>query len=313
MYFPYLRGRQFELIALRELVENSLLSPQVIPIVEPVKLSSTLIKTLDVFNRYSKTLALVHNPKVGEFIADKQSEKNSRLKNEFLEQVKSENIKEAYILDLKSSAYVERLLKRGKSISDIITICNSQDFISIHEQVFSLGKPLYNLIPDESIFRRNIRHQRVMIDDKFKKRSRNTDYLEIDDEPFSADYLYYYEDGYVGFSDYSIIGKDYSDTGFAPYAIAIHIVYFDKDKKLRIHHFVSDTNDDINDPAGKFAEAVEKLVIWNKTQRINTLGIRSLTQMYEDEVYPGLGTVKKLAIMHHFELIGNHLDWENQL
>lgn len=34
MYFPYLRGRQYELIALRELLENNKLSNNVIPIIE---------------------------------------------------------------------------------------------------------------------------------------------------------------------------------------------------------------------------------------------------------------------------------------
>lgn len=43
MYFPYLRGRQFELIAIRELIEKSLLSKNAMPVVEPVKLSSALI------------------------------------------------------------------------------------------------------------------------------------------------------------------------------------------------------------------------------------------------------------------------------
>ena len=44
MYFPYLRGRQYELLALRELVKNNLLGEHIIPIIEPVKLSSTLVK-----------------------------------------------------------------------------------------------------------------------------------------------------------------------------------------------------------------------------------------------------------------------------
>lgn len=35
MYFPILRGRQFELLALRECVNKSLLSNKIIPIVEP--------------------------------------------------------------------------------------------------------------------------------------------------------------------------------------------------------------------------------------------------------------------------------------
>ena len=47
MYFPYLRGRQFELIALRELLEGKRISEKVIPIIEPVKPSSTLLKTLE--------------------------------------------------------------------------------------------------------------------------------------------------------------------------------------------------------------------------------------------------------------------------
>ena len=49
MYFPYLRGRQFELIALRELLENVRISENIIPIIEPINPSSTLMKTLKCF------------------------------------------------------------------------------------------------------------------------------------------------------------------------------------------------------------------------------------------------------------------------
>lgn len=49
MYFPYLRGRQFELIALRELLENDRMSEKIIPIIEPINPSSTLLKTLKCF------------------------------------------------------------------------------------------------------------------------------------------------------------------------------------------------------------------------------------------------------------------------
>lgn len=147
-----------------------------------------------------------------------------------------------------------------------------------------------------------------MIRDHFKKQSRSNDYIDVPDEPFSSDHLYFKDDGYIGFSDYSIIGDDCSDTGFAPYAVAIHIVYFDSEKNLRVHHFVSDTNDDITDPAGKFEEAVQKLVVWNERQKVDTEGIRLLINAYENKRYPGLGTVKKYSIMHHLELIGNYLD-----
>jgi len=41
MYFPYLRGRQYELLALRELAQGGLLGSHVIPVVEPLKITST--------------------------------------------------------------------------------------------------------------------------------------------------------------------------------------------------------------------------------------------------------------------------------
>lgn len=64
MYFPYLRGRQFELIALRELVEKDVLSSKIIPVIEPVKLSSTLLKTIEMYGNNNKKLAFITNPGV---------------------------------------------------------------------------------------------------------------------------------------------------------------------------------------------------------------------------------------------------------
>lgn len=308
MYFPYLRGRQFELIALRELAECSLMSSEIIPIIEPVKLSSTLTKTIQVFRDTNRALSLVRNPQVGSFISELKIEKNAHLKSEFYELVKFEKMIYTVCLNSSAERAISKLIESGKDISDIITLCDNEDNISIYEAIFSSEKPRFNLIPDEGAFRRRIRHNRVMLDDKFNKQARNTDYAETDDEPFSSDHIYYHEDGYMGFSDYSIIGNEYIEAGFAPYAVAIHIVYFDKEQKLRIKHFVSDTNDDITDPAGKFSEAVGKLVEWNKTKKLDTYGINAFTQMYEDEVYPGLGTVKKLSLMHHIELMSRFLD-----
>jgi hypothetical protein len=118
----------------------------------------------------------------------------------------------------------------------------------------------------------------------------------------------YYTDGYVGFSDYSIVGQEYQESGFAPYAVAIHIVYFDREDNLRIHHFVSDSNDDINDPAKKFYEAVSKLVEWNASMHLETEGIKMFEELHRTGAYPGLGVVKKLSIMHHLQLMGEYLE-----
>ena len=77
---------------------------------------------------------------------------------------------------------------------------------------------------------------------------------------------------------------------------------------MRIRHFVSDSNNDISDPAGKFYEALEKLVKWNEEKQYHTEGMKQFEEMYRTQTYSGLGIVKKLSIMHHLEIIGNYLD-----
>ena len=307
MYFPYLRGRQFELIALRELVEKGVLSNRITPIIEPVKLSSTLVKTIETYGENCKQLAIITNPKVGSFSSDAKEEKNQKLK-ESLSACLKENNNILYMNLLRASSKPETFIERHAA--NMGTICVDKDAIPIYESYFSETDVKFNLIPDESGFRRKVRKNRVLLADKFNKQERNNDYIEIDDEPFSEDHLYYSEDGYVGFADYSVVGEEYNETGFAPYAVAIHIVYFDTDESLRVKHFVSDSNDDISDPAGKFQEALSKLVEWNAEKKLDTVAMKEFEDLYRREAYPGLGTVKKLSIMHHLELIGKYLDKE---
>lgn len=307
MYFPYLRGRQFELIALRELVENGVLSNRITPIIEPVKLSSTLVKTIETYGENGKPLAIITNPKVGSFNSDAREEKNQKLRKSLSESLQKNN----HILFmnlLRANSKPEGFIE--KYADNMGTICNDKDAIPVYETYFAKMDVKYNLIPDESGFRRKIRKNRVLLADKFNKQDRNNDYIEVDDEPFSEDHLYYLEDGYVGFADYSVVGEEYNETGFAPYAVAIHIVYFDIDDSLRVKHFVSDSNDDISDPAGKFQEALSKLVAWNEEKKLDTVAMKEFEDLYRREAYPGLGTVKKLSIMHHLELIGRYLDRE---
>lgn len=308
MYFPYLRGRQFELIAIRELIEKSLMSKNVMPVVEPVKLSSALIKTLASFKEKDRALGLIRNPQVGSMRKDLTDEKNEKDKGRFYELLKTSDILTFLFADANLPAHLSTMESQGISKRDIATICIHPDSIPHFESAYASDYPRYNFIPDESVFRRRMPGQRVILEDRFPKKSRNVDYLAPEDEPFSSDHLYYGLDGYLGFSDYSVVGDEYTETGFAPYAVAIHIVYFADDRTLRVRHFVSDTNDDITDPAGKFAEALEKLVVWNQTQQLDTYGILSFENMYKDRSYPGLGTVKKLSIMHHLELMSRYLD-----
>lgn len=315
MYFPYLRGRQYELLALRELATNNLLGDHITPIIEPVKLSPTLVNTMDDFIKVGHPVAIIRNPAVGTFMSDwmdTQSEtKEAGYKQRFTNQYKNRTVLKSLIMQRNAKSLLEYWEQQGINKEDLLVISTNRDYLNLYESAFGTTIPRYVLIPDESVFRRKVRHHKVLLDDKFEKQDRNADYQDIDDEFFSDDHLYYTEDGFIGFSDYSVVGNEYLEAGFAPYAVAIHIVYFATDGSLRIRHFVSDSNEDITNPALKFYEAVSKLAVWYNSDPHPvelTTGLKIFLQHYEQQSYPGLGTVKKLSIMHHLELMGKYLN-----
>ena len=306
MYLPIFRGRQFELLALRECLENGILNDRVIPIIEPVKVSSTFVKTIASFTSSEKPIAIIRNPQVGSW--DRELISNEQYRNQIEACFSSTNIITSFYVTPDLGINLDKSINLGIPLDSVLLICTNPDYVHFYKEVVGDNVPLYNVIPDKIDFRRIIRKKRIMCEDHFPKKPRNIDYYDIDNEFFSADHLYYSDDGYIGFSDYSVVGDDFAETGFAPYAVAIHIVYFDDNNALRIAHFVSDTNDDISDPARKYAEAVAKLVDWNRTMNLNTLGIRGFINSFENGSYPGLGVIKKFSIMHHLELMSNYLN-----
>ena len=314
MYFPYLRGRQYELLALRELVSQQLLGAHIVPIVEPVKLSATLINTMDAFVDKKQPLAVLRNPTVGTFTVDwnatQERTRAAVYRKRFEELYDSPIIVKAIGMAPGVESLVSNWAKKGTNKKDLLVVCTDRNELSLYDSLFSFDIPQYTLMPDEGAFRRRIHNHRVLLDDKFPRKKRNADYQEEEDEFFSDDHLYYKDDGFIGFSDYSIIGKEYQDAGFAPYAVAIHVVYFDTQKTLRIRHFVSDSNEDITNPAMKFYEAASKLKKWcsQSDQVPLTKGLKELLSYQERQSYPGLGTVKKLTLMHHLELMGRYLE-----
>lgn len=315
MYFPYLRGRQYELLALRELATNNLLGNHITPIIEPVKLSPTLVNTMADFIKVGHPIAVIRNPSVGTFMSDwmdvQGETKEAGYKQRFANQYRNSTIIKSLIMQKNAKSLLEYWEQQGVSKEDLLVISTNRDYLNLYELAFESTIPRYVLMPDESVFRRKVRHHKVLLDDKFEKQDRNADYQDIDDEFFSDDHLYYAEDGFVGFSDYSVVGNEYLEAGFAPYAVAIHIVYFATNGSLRIKHFVSDSNEDITNPALKFYEAVSKLAAWYNTKPNPvklTTGLKVFLQHYEQQSYPGLGTVKKLSIMHHLELMGKYLN-----
>lgn len=301
MYFPYLRGRQYEMLALKELVQKKLISNLVLPIVEPINITSTFKSSIKIFNDAGLKIALIDNPSVGPL-------KKDILTNAIPFYMSS--IVPVVLMRDNSEEAINSLYAVGKTNDKMAVIINNRDYINDYKRFFNERTPMYSLFPEERSIRHAVSSYKVLLSDRFNRQEKNVDYLNNEDEFFSDDHLFYQEEGYLGFGDYSIIGDYYDEGGFAPKAVAIHIVYFAEDKTLRVYHFVSDSNDGIEDPGGKFYEAVSKLHKWYNLlndPKQKTYALSILLDYQERGYYPGLPTIKKLSIMHHLELMNKFL------
>lgn len=322
MYFPYFRGRQNELLCLRELLQASKLNEKVIPIIEPVRFNSTFLTTVQKFIEANRKIVIIRNPKVGSFENDIESlkknieDESDETKKEKLQKILNnfdEMMQQSYVIDayLCNEKIISECINGGLPVKDKVLInLSNETFYSFEDNKDKLDAE-YTLIPNDE-FKEVVESGAVILEDNFNKAKRNTDYLITPDEFFSRRHLKYSQNGYVGFSDYSIVGDSYEETGFAPLAVAIHILYIGEKKELRVHHFVSESNENISDPGRKFAEAMKKLEEWPKYKDLpTTLGLKNLMNFYKTGRFPGLGVVKKCSLMHHLELIGKELEGEN--
>lgn len=151
---------------------------------------------------------------------------------------------------------------------------------------------------------------RVLLRDGFQ-RKRNRDYEQL--EFFSDLHATYTDEGMDGFGDFLIVGDDYTETGGPAYAVAIHLTFIDSDQDdaMQIYHFVSDRQDTPQDPAGKFAEALDKMIsILDKSgsKVEETSAVQEFRELHHRGHFPGLGYIKKLSMNHHIETLARYFN-----
>lgn len=320
MYFPYLRGRQNELLCLRELLDAGKLSSKIIPIIEPVKFSSTLFSTLTKFIEMGHQVIVIRNPEVGSFRKEsgdmikniekesdeKKKEKIRKTLEGYKEVWNNPQIQKAYLVD---DDVISMVREKKLDAKDVVMINIKKGNYRYYEEYGEeiIGK--YTVVPKGGDFEDIIEDDIIILEDSYRKAKRNIDYIENPDELFSRNHIVYKKRGFVGFSDFSMVGNDFDESGFAPLAIAIHIMYFGNRDELKIHHFVSESNESISDPARKFEEAMNKLVNWENFDIIpKTIGLDNLIECYNIGKFPGLGVIKKYSLMHHIQMMGEYLD-----
>lgn len=304
MYHPYFRGKQFELITIRESADL-MAKAKFVPIIEPVKEAlKGLERSLAAVCNANGQAVVIVNPYHGDHREDGLSI-SSLLNDSFRD---------------SRAITIGVLLKKGMSVDTAIECYKRHQGhgMSFIHAGFSEAKALADAIGEEMLLIRNVffeahcgrlyrRHfqgkERILLRDGFK-RQRNASYTPL--EEFSDLHVTFKEEGMTGFGDFLIVGDEFTEAGGPAYAVAIHLTFIDpdKDNAMYIYHFVSINNDTPTDPAGKFGEALHKLIIKldsGTSKLFETSAIKELRDLHAKGHFPGLGYVKKLSMKHHIE------------
>lgn len=311
MYYPYFRGKQYDLLAIKECARTMGIA-NFIPIIEPVKSSmGAITRTLNELKENSCKHIIVTNPTVGDFSYNVDMTILDFLilnysDNDFLQigiilddKISDDEI--SSILERSPFNHVSLIHKGYNKAANLLAL------LSKHNE----KEYCHIFLKNDKLYRKHFKSfPRVLIQDNFEKRANKS---HPDTEFFSDLHILYEEEGLNGFGDYLIVGEDYSETGGPAYAVAIHITYVDTDneEKMYVHHFKSDRSDTPTDPGGKFAEALEKLIRdleSPKTKILQTTAIEEFKQLYNKKHFPGLGVVKKISMKHHIEVLANYFN-----
>jgi len=313
MYHPYLRGKQYELITIRELAPL-LQSVEFRPIIEPVreglgKGQSGLEKALRAVSDSSGRAIVIVNPHHGELYG-------TAALAQMLDNILELPGISAGIL-LKPSISVDSAMgyyETHASHAPAFIHDGFREGKSLAERLGPLTKAQSHVFLEASGGKLYQKHfagaYRVLLRDGFKRQRRNIDYDFV--EPFSDLHVTYPDEGMDGFGDFLIVGDDYSESGGPAYAVAIHLTFIDSDQddSMQIYHFKSKRGDTQKDPAGKFKEALAEMIatLDAGSKVLETNAVEEFRRLHQQGHFPGLGYLKKLSMSHHIETLADYFN-----
>ncbi|WP_416353233.1 sce7725 family protein [Agrilactobacillus fermenti] len=303
-YYPLIRGRQFDLLALQHIL---LSTKHIIPIIEPVKAIPTLKKTLRLLLP-KKQVGWIENPLVGQY--GLQPSAQQQLPTTKLRQ--QPNLKSVYYFDQRNCD------STNVNTNQTYVICQNYTYLNAHQQQLSQWSPQAVIIPDEARFRQLLQHTQlpqISLSDPFHYEADLGEYLDQPDEHFTwAPYLGRLRPYQIGFSDYAISGAYYSDVGAPKTRQAIHLTYRGPAGDIRMHHFVSFDDGQLFGQKEKFLDLLTQLrhfVAAHRSEIQLTAPLQQLLYHFEITKNPGFGTVKRLLLAHHLRVIDQTLDQIN--
>ena len=305
MYFPYLLTKQFDLLAVRGLLDATPNPTTVTPILEPVVTdSSDLRRCLELMGAAGAPLIVIMNPHQGPFRAGPFATWQKEVTN-VLDQHPSLmagfRCHQTTTLAQVHTA-LGRHLRNAKALLYSSPTLSLTDFAALgkdarvqyHLALGGVSNAHSAMLPARRL---------AVVTDYFNKKTRNADYVGRE----------FYTDAHktttatAGYGDYTIAGSTFVARGGPAAAVAIHLIYKNsKTGDLWIEHFVSDdVSAQVGNVNAKYLQAARKAV---KAFRARPLefGRNEALDAIENDVrtahFPGLGKSKERQILHHMLL-----------
>lgn len=304
MYYPYLRSKQNEMLALREIAQSDITYSHVMPIIEPVRELATLDKTIQMMESANIHYAVILNAK-----GYKADEAYAWLtKDEYC------NYAPAFLCDDSISSVKSSLDSLGE-IHDVILVFKN-DIDSDNEELLSLlTHPSVATIVghmSRSLRKKLSQESKQLVTfnaDAFRAQNSNAQYDNVPDELYTEEHSFYKDDNYDGFSDFCVLPKDLQEGGMTPTTLAIHLTYKKNEDEIWVKHFLSDNRYGRENIQHKFKEAAVHVKEFYDGQEIpKTEAVEQLLNCLQQKHYPGLGKLKEFSVWNHLELINDFLE-----
>jgi hypothetical protein len=302
MYFPYLRGKQFELEALLDV--NPSVFRNTLPIVESITLGRrNLYARLSAQN---VPLILVTNP----FYPQTNTLLTSSIQNVIDNELANHaSLTVGLIIDQRFNvshlaAFLSSNPLREKAI--VFRSNPTQTVLAAIQGLLAL-QPVSYLIFDESkttsrtqvVFNNHLKV--VLLTDGFQRQERNADYPA--NSAFDSIYNTWTTTSWYGIGDYVTIGDFFREGGGQAYVVCLHMTV-PTTAGLIIHHFSSISHPKTATfPALKFTEANNTLNNSALITPLSSTGLDLYRHWHNTQHYPGLGAAKKASMMHHIEIM----------
>lgn len=322
MYFPILRGKRFELLAMRDLAAEFADRHRVIPVVEPVRqatVETDLRRALETWSDAGGAAGVVVNPTVGDFSAFVPSAGVLDQLLPWAEGLVTAAPNQPYAIvavgsDVGAAGTAIEVVAGalGESYPVGIWITQRSDQHEIVELVQGSRASLKLVMGEHARIvgraRRAVTSDplRVVVSDPFPLRETNAGYENGAEQVFTEEHQYFQDESLEGFADFGTIGNRFRDGGGAPRHVVIHWTYRRESgsSPVMLRHFKSSDASAVAPVQVKYAEAASELLSFADDIGLpETPGLRGIREYAQSGSFPGLGMLKKLSIMNHLAVM----------